>query len=94
MIAKLNSEFISMLFRGHIHTQDSSNLEEAKAPKKSDTSKLKTSRVDDTAPSSAGQQDTREVQKAPVVSEKTIGRNDPCPCGSGKKYKKCHGQEA
>jgi preprotein translocase subunit SecA len=28
---------------------------------------------------------------APVTSEKTVGRNDPCPCGSGRKYKKCHG---
>ena len=27
-----------------------------------------------------------------VVAEKKIGRNDPCPCGSGKKYKKCCGQ--
>lgn len=27
----------------------------------------------------------------PVTSEKTVGRNDPCPCGSGRKYKKCHG---
>ena len=27
----------------------------------------------------------------PITSEKKIGRNEPCPCGSGKKYKKCHG---
>ncbi|MGH7445888.1 MAG: SEC-C metal-binding domain-containing protein, partial [Longimicrobiales bacterium] len=31
---------------------------------------------------------------APAVAEKTVGRNDPCPCGSGKKYKKCHGAGA
>ena len=30
----------------------------------------------------------------PIVSENKVGRNDPCPCGSGKKYKKCHGQNA
>ncbi|MFV2007168.1 MAG: SEC-C metal-binding domain-containing protein, partial [Longimicrobiales bacterium] len=30
----------------------------------------------------------------PVTSEKEPGRNDPCPCGSGKKYKKCHGRMA
>jgi len=30
----------------------------------------------------------------PRKAEKTIGRNDPCPCGSGKKYKQCHGKEA
>jgi len=28
-----------------------------------------------------------------VVTAQKIGRNDPCPCGSGKKYKKCHGVE-
>jgi preprotein translocase subunit SecA len=27
----------------------------------------------------------------PVVAGQKVGRNDPCPCGSGKKYKKCHG---
>ncbi|MDR2585156.1 MAG: SEC-C domain-containing protein [Prevotellaceae bacterium] len=29
---------------------------------------------------------------APVHVEKQVGRNDPCPCGSGKKYKQCHGR--
>jgi preprotein translocase subunit SecA len=29
----------------------------------------------------------------PIRVEKQIGRNDPCPCGSGKKYKQCHGKE-
>ncbi|HNR55843.1 MAG TPA: SEC-C metal-binding domain-containing protein, partial [Flavobacteriales bacterium] len=31
---------------------------------------------------------------APVRVEKAPGRNDPCPCGSGKKYKQCHGKDA
>ena len=30
----------------------------------------------------------------PIHVEKTVGRNDPCPCGSGKKYKNCHGKNA
>lgn len=33
----------------------------------------------------------REKQQ-PVVAEPKIGRNDACPCGSGKKYKQCHGK--
>ena len=33
------------------------------------------------------------VQKKPVVKGEKVGRNDPCPCGSGKKYKKCCGSE-
>ena len=32
------------------------------------------------------------VKQEPVRVEPKIGRNDPCPCGSGKKYKQCHGQ--
>ena len=41
----------------------------------------------------AAQQDTRERQpQAPIVKDKLPGRNDPCPCGSGKKFKNCHGR--
>ena len=41
----------------------------------------------------SGGSDTGETKKKPVVrKEEKIGRNDPCPCGSGKKYKKCCGQ--
>jgi preprotein translocase subunit SecA len=34
------------------------------------------------------------LKAEPVKAEVRIGRNDPCPCGSGKKFKACHGQEA
>ncbi len=34
----------------------------------------------------------QQVKQAPVRAEKRVGRNDPCPCGSGKKYKNCHGK--
>ena len=33
-----------------------------------------------------------EGPKKPISVDKAPGRNDPCPCGSGKKYKKCHGR--
>jgi preprotein translocase subunit SecA len=38
-----------------------------------------------------GSGDAAAAVPAPVHAEKKVGRNDPCPCGSGKKYKKCHG---
>lgn len=44
-------------------------------------------------PTSAGLAGGEAEPKRPVHAEKRIGRNDPCPCGSGKKYKKCCGQE-
>ncbi len=34
----------------------------------------------------------QEEKKQPVIADPKIGRNDPCPCGSGKKYKQCHGK--
>jgi preprotein translocase subunit SecA len=41
----------------------------------------------------AAQHDTRaQQQRLPVVKDKLPGRNDPCPCGSGKKFKNCHGK--
>jgi preprotein translocase subunit SecA len=42
----------------------------------------------------AAGRDTREQKQEPYRSEKTVGRNDPCPCGSGLKYKNCHGKNA
>ncbi|MBR4738631.1 MAG: SEC-C domain-containing protein, partial [Bacteroidales bacterium] len=36
----------------------------------------------------------QQAKQMPVHVEKKIGRNDPCPCGSGKKYKNCHGRDA
>jgi len=52
-------------------------------------SKLKEERTD--MLSQAGRTSEPQVT-APVRVEKKAGRNDPCPCGSGKKYKNCHGQ--
>ena len=49
-----------------------------------------TERVQVAKPTSAGFADGSTVARKPVTSTK-VGRNDPCPCGSGKKYKKCCG---
>jgi len=40
----------------------------------------------------AAQHDTRAQQRTPIIKDKLPGRNDPCPCGSGKKFKNCHGK--
>ena len=41
----------------------------------------------------AAAQDTRSQQpRTPIIKDKLPGRNDPCPCGSGKKFKNCHGR--
>jgi preprotein translocase subunit SecA len=46
------------------------------------------------AAAGAGASDARGGKTAPITVEEKVGRNDPCPCGSGKKYKHCHGRVA
>ena len=70
-------------------------VRQAAPEQRQDMSQYREQKVDLNDPSqqAAAAQDTREQPKQePIRSEKTIGRNDPCPCGSGKKYKHCHGK--
>ena len=86
MLEELNQEVLSFLLRSHIPLRDAS---EAKAPaqqRKPDMSQMQTSRTD--LVTNGGEQKSR----MPVHVEKQVGRNDPCPCGSGKKFKNCHGK--
>ncbi|WP_300812020.1 preprotein translocase subunit SecA [uncultured Bacteroides sp.] len=72
-------------------------VRQAAPEQRQDMSKYREQKVDLNDPNqqAAAQQDTREQQKRePIRAEKTVGRNDPCPCGSGKKYKNCHGRNA
>jgi len=98
MVATLNSETLSLLYRGYIENQDPSQVSEARQARRPADEGMKTSRPDQVAQVAQGgapqpQQQTRENTQ-PVRVEKKIGRNEPCPCGSGKKYKKCHGLNA
>ena len=94
MLANVNKELVSFLFRGIIPTQqEPEEIKEAKPQPKTDLKKLRTSKPELVSESNGmPMDDFREVQKAtPVRVEQKIGRNDPCPCGSGKKFKNCHG---
>ena len=86
MLEELNQDVLSFLMRSHIPLRDAS---EAKAPaqqRKPDMSQMRTSRTD--LVTNGGE----PKSNAPVHVEKQVGRNDPCPCGSGKKFKNCHGK--
>ena len=88
MLEELNKDVLSFLLRAFIPLRDAS---QAKAPvqqRKPDLSQMQTSRTDlvTNGPDSKS--------NMPVHVEKQVGRNDPCPCGSGKKYKNCHGKQA
>jgi preprotein translocase subunit SecA len=94
MIQKVNKEIVSFLFKGNIPLEDSDHVQEVNAPEKTDMSKLQTGRTDVAEGGGGGQTNKQPEQRRPepVRVEKKVGRNDPCPCGSGKKYKQCHGK--
>ena len=94
MLEKTNREIISILLKAYIPVretapEDMSRQRQPERPK-TDMSKLQTSRSE--AAAQAGAED--RGRPAPAVAEKKVGRNEPCPCGSGKKYKNCHGRNA
>ena len=87
MLEELNKDVLSFLLRSHIPLRDASEApRHAPAQRKPDMSQLQTSRTD--LVTNGGE----AKSNAPVHVEKQVGRNDPCPCGSGKKYKNCHGK--
>jgi preprotein translocase subunit SecA len=97
MMERVNKEILSFLFKGYVAVQDSSNVHEARAPQKMDMSRLRTSSSDNVSTTATNGQPQRQQappKLQPVRVEQKIGRNDPCPCGSGKKYKNCHGAGA
>ncbi|MBE9584964.1 preprotein translocase subunit SecA [Mucilaginibacter sp. JRF] len=95
MLANVNKELVSFLFRGGIPVQQQhpEEIREARPQPKTDLRNIKASKAEVVQESNGvPMDDTREMEKqSPVRVEQKIGRNDPCPCGSGKKYKNCHG---
>jgi len=96
MLEKLNSDITSFLYKANLPIKDSKGVQRARVPQSS-ASGLTASRneLPRYASSSSTQKSARkqnqQVKTQPVRTEAKVGRNDPCPCGSGKKYKKCHG---
>jgi preprotein translocase subunit SecA len=96
MLDKVNKDIISFLFKGYIPNNDADKVQQAKTPQRTDMSKLRTSSSDNVSTTATGgdrpPKGPPPPQKTqPVRAEVKVGRNDPCPCGSGKKFKNCHG---
>jgi preprotein translocase subunit SecA len=91
MIEKVNKDLVSTLMKGHIPSQDPDQVKEAQ--RRRQVENLRTSRTDATQSSGPIGGADRDRKTEPVRVDKKVGRNDPCPCGSGKKYKNCHGQQ-
>ena len=94
MVDKINNETISVLMRGQIPVQEPEQVREAAPERPAPGQQYRETKQDLSDPhqQAAAAHDTREVKREPIRSEKTVGRNDPCPCGSGKKFKNCHGK--
>jgi len=87
MVQRNNKEITSFLIKGDL-PKAQAQFQEVQLPK---SDKNLTESRDDLL--SQSNSDTKEKQKPqPIRVEKQIGRNEPCPCGSGKKYKHCHGR--
>ena len=86
---RIDEDVISFLMRADIPQQDPSNIREPR-PKSIDRSKIREQRQDLLSQAHSNTQQRTITQ--PIRVEKKVGRNDPCPCGSGKKYKNCHGR--
>ena len=85
MLESLNQDVLSFLFKAFVPLRDANDQPQRAAQRRTDMSRMRTQHSDLTT---NGEQQSR----GPVRVEKTVGRNDPCPCGSGKKYKNCHGK--
>ena len=85
MLESLNQDVLSFLFRAFVPLTDRNQPPQRAMQRRTDMSQMQTQHSD---------LSTNGETKAntPVKVEKHVGRNDPCPCGSGKKYKNCHGK--
>ena len=95
MVNEMNDRITSLLMRAQLHVEQ--QVQEA-APEVHQQQQYTESKedLDEQAQRAARQQDTRESaapqNRTPVMKEHMPRRNDPCPCGSGKKFKDCHGR--
>ncbi len=104
MLSRVNREVLSMLFKSFVPMQETQaaaapQLKPVQQVRQVAQPKLQTSRPDEIAEALKANAMAREgAGEAPkqqqIINDNKIGRNDLCPCGSGKKYKSCHGKEA
>ena len=89
MLLRINREITSFLMKANLPGAET-EVKQAQMPRRTDMSRLKQERTDLLSQANPTQTPSKP---SPIKVEKRIGRNDPCPCGSGKKYKNCHGRD-
>lgn len=100
---EINKNIVSFLSHAGLPVEESSNVQIREGrQQKTDMSKMR-QRKEDMVAAGAGSElmetpdyydPSENVKQEPIIAGPKIGRNDPCPCGSGKKYKQCHGKDA
>jgi preprotein translocase subunit SecA len=96
MMERIDKGVVSTLMKGQIPISDPDEVHEAHTQKPTDRSRYRESKSDASGTTDSSSSDGKGAEKVvqSVRQAPKIGRNDPCPCGSGKKYKQCHGREA
>ena len=103
MVDEMNNRIVSILMRAQIPEMQQENVREAAPQQRSQRYQESKADIDnggerltDPNQAAAAATDTRaqagKINRTPIRKEKMPGRNDPCPCGSGKKFKNCHGR--
>ena len=95
MVNEMNDRITSMLMRAQLHVEHQVQEAAPELPQQQQYTETKVD-LDEQAQRAARERDTRENQtqqrRTPVMRDQMPRRNDPCPCGSGKKFKDCHGR--
>ena len=104
MVNRINNDTVATLMRAQIPGRDPNEVQEAAPEQTKPRQQYTETKVNaqdgtnemedpsDAAAAEAASRDTRQQVTQPIVKEKMPNRNDPCPCGSGKKFKNCHGK--
>ena len=99
MLNNMNRKVIALLMRGQIYVREPQDIRQAAPEQRRPTPQYRESK--EQYPGSGSMEAARQASanqapqpRTPIVAAPKVGRNDPCPCGSGKKYKNCHGKEA
>ncbi len=87
MVSDVNKEVVSFLMRANLPNENQQQIQQARVQTPQRQPQVQTNRKEQGAT-----EDQPRPKPQPVRVEQKIGRNDPCPCGSGKKYKQCHGK--
>lgn len=93
MMDSINRKSVAILMRGQIPVREPEEVKQAEPEEKTDFSKYKTEKEESASTTSEQNNEPQKPKQAPIRVEKKLGRNDPCFCGSGLKYKNCHGKD-